>query len=110
MPAGMLPVSMGWKPPVIGAKAGGGWLNPGGTADPEENGRRAAAPGIDGAGPIGPVRGKTEADHRCCWSRGTRPPITEEAASSSARRSVTGRISREDVARCIGFRRDCAAA
>ena len=110
MPAGIAPVvRIGWKPPAIGAKTGGGWLGAGGTVEPEENGRRDATPELDGAGSTGRVRGKPEADHRCGCLRGT-PPLTAEPASVGPCRSVKGRISREDVVRCIGVRRAGAAS
>lgn len=60
----------------------------------EENGRRFTTPGtVEGS--IGRVRGNTEADHRC----GVLTPT--KLTSPNPCRSVMGRSSREDVARCM---------
>jgi hypothetical protein len=100
MPPGMvLTLSAGLNPPVIGIYAGGACGCVGtecGDSPDEENGRRLPVPGIVGEWSIGRVRGNTEADQRC----GVR---ALELASSPCK-SVMGRSSREDVARCMAVR------
>lgn len=103
MPPDMvLTLRAGLKPPVIGIYADDTYGCVGTECDggpDEENGRRLTPPDMVGEGSIGRVKGKTEADHRC----GVRNPA--ELVSPSPWRSVMGRNSREDVARCIVFRR-----
>ena len=101
MPPGMvLALSAGLNPLVIGMYAGGACGCVGtecGDSPDEENGRRPPTPGMVGEGSMGRVRGNTEADHRCgVW--------TPELASPNPCKSVMGRSSREDVARCMAVR------
>lgn len=98
MPVIVLPVRAGLNPPAIGRYAGGGWVGTAWVDPDEENGRRLT-PGI-GEGSIGRVRGNTEADQRC----GVRAGL-----ASSPWRSVMGRNSLEEVARCMTVRRVCMA-
>jgi hypothetical protein len=98
MPVIVLTLSAGLNPPAMGKYAGGGWVGTEWVCPDEENGRRLT-PGM-GDGSIGRVRGNTEADQRCGVCAGL---------ASSPWRSVMGRSSREEVARCMAVRRVCMA-
>lgn len=93
-------LSAGLNPPGIGMYAGGAYECVGtecGGGPDEENGRRLDTPGTGGEGSIGRVSGNTEADQRC--------GVLILEFVSSACKSVMGRSSREDVARCMIVRR-----
>lgn len=85
---------------MIGTNAGGGCAGGAYEGGPDdENGLLLAVPGATGEGSIGRVSGNTDADHRCGCPRGTRMAGAAGPVSPTWR-SVIGRSSREDVARC----------
>lgn len=93
-------LSAGLNPPGISMYAGGAYGCVGTECEDgpdEENGRRLETPGTGGEGSIGRVSGNTEADQRC-------GVLILEFASSPCK-SVMGRSSREEVARCMAVRR-----